>query len=92
MRLLRLGKFATLALLLATLGSAIAVVWARHQSRELFGELTRMQAAQDDLRIDFGRLELEQATWAEPSRVEKVAREKLGMIDPPADVVRVLRR
>lgn len=92
MRLLRLGKFATLALLLATLGSAVAVVWARHQSRVLFTELARLQGERDALRVDFGRLELEQATWAEPSRVEKVAREKLGMIDPPADVIRVLRR
>lgn len=79
-------------LLVIVLGSAIGVVRERHQSRVLFVQLTDLQARRDALNIDFGRLEIEHATWAEPSRVERVARKQLGMIDPPADAIRLLRR
>lgn len=90
--MIRPGPVAVGVLLAATLGSAIWVVKARHQSRVLFAELSRLQHQRDALRIDFGRLEIEQATWAEPSRVERVARQKLGMMDAPKEDVQVLRR
>ncbi len=75
-----------LGLLLAVVGSAIAVVWARQENRTLFMQLTHLQATRDHLNVEFGRLELEQATWAGPIRIEQQARGKLGMVDPtPAD-------
>ncbi|HET8897350.1 MAG TPA: cell division protein FtsL [Rhodanobacteraceae bacterium] len=79
-------------LLLAVLASAIAVVWARHESRVLFVKLTHLQNQRDGLNVEFGRLELEQATWAEPGRIEQVARGKLGMIDPPPNAIGLIRR
>ncbi|HET6633312.1 MAG TPA: cell division protein FtsL [Rhodanobacteraceae bacterium] len=78
-------------LLALVLASAIATVWARHESRVEFGALTTLRHQRDQLNVEFGRLELEQATWAEPSRVETVARGKLGMIDPPADAIGMIR-
>lgn len=87
------ARLLAVALLLAVvLASAIGVVWARHQNRVLFVELTRLQKQRDTLDVEFGRLEIEQATWAEPSRIERIARQKLDMIDPPADAIRLLRR
>jgi cell division protein FtsL len=87
-----IGAIALLVLLLAVLASAIAVVWARQESRTLFVQLTQLQGERDALNVDFGRLELEQATWAEPGRIESLARQKLGMIAPtPADT-RLIRR
>lgn len=83
---------ACLVLLAAMLASAVAVVWTRHESRVLFVELTRLQNARDALNVEFGRLELEQATWAEPGRVERVARENFGMIDPPPDAIGLIQR
>jgi cell division protein FtsL len=54
----------------------------------LFGELVRLDNERDELNTEFVRLELEQATWAEPNRIEQVARGQLGMINPaPADTV-----
>ena len=88
----RLSLLLTSALLALVLGTAIGVVWKRHQSRVLFVELTKLQKQRDALNVDFGRQEIEQATWAEPSRIERIARQKLGMIDPPADAIRLLRR
>ncbi|CAN5633585.1 cell division protein FtsL [soil metagenome] len=78
-------------LLAASVISAIGVVHARHQHRQLFVELTRLEPARDELNIDFGRLQLEQATWAESNRVDQVARSRLGMKFPEAADIVVLR-
>ena len=77
-----------LVLLAAVIVSAIGVVYARQQNRILFGELTHLTMQQDELNTEFGRLELEQATWAEPNRIEQVARGQLGMVSPgPGETV-----
>ncbi len=79
-----IGTIIVLMLLAAVLASAIGVVYARQENRLLFGELTRLTHEQDDLNTEFGRLELEQATWAEPNRIEQIARGQLGMVNPGA--------
>lgn len=79
-----IGAVIVLLLLAAVVTSAIGVVYARQQDRLLFGELTRLTHEQDDANTEFGRLELEQATWAEPNRIEQIARGQLGMINPGA--------
>ena len=71
-------------LLAASVITAIGVVHARHQHRQLFVELTRLEHERDELNIEFGRLQLEQATWAESNRIDQVARERLGMKFPEA--------
>ena len=86
-----IGALFVFALLLAVLGSALGVVWTRHESRVLFVNLTTMQNQRDDLNIEYGKLELEQATYAEPRRVDDEARQKLGMIDPRPQDIRLLR-
>nr|WP_206064198.1 cell division protein FtsL [Oleiagrimonas sp. C23AA] len=79
-------------LLLAVLGSAIGVVWVRHESRVLFIRLTELQNRRDSLNVEFGRLELEQATWADPSRIDRVARDQLHMVDPKPGDIELIRR
>ena len=79
-------------LLLAVVGTAIAVVYERYRHRQLFVELTRAERERDELNIEFGRLQLEQATWAESNRVDQVARTRLGMVFPRTEDIVVLRR
>lgn len=75
-------------LLLMVAVSAIAVVHARHAHRQAFVELSRLQNARDELNIEFGRLQLEQATVAESTRLESIARTRLAMRTPePAEIV-----
>jgi len=82
-----IGAALLLILLVAVLVSAIAVVWTQHESRVQFIELSRLQNERDELNIEYGKLELEQATWAEPRRVDNEARQKLGMLTPrPQDI------
>jgi cell division protein FtsL len=66
----------------AVLASGVAVVYARQQHRQAYVQLTRLQKARDELNIEFSRLQLEQATWAETNRIEQVATERLGMSFP----------
>ena len=74
--------FLIMLLTLAVLGSGVAVVYARQQHRQAYVELTRLQKQRDELNIEFSRLQLEQATWAETNRIEQVATERLGMSFP----------
>jgi cell division protein FtsL len=73
------------------LASALAVVYAKHQSRILFVELQDLKKVQDRLDTDWGRLQLEQSAWATHGRVERIARTKLGMHIPKPDNVIIIR-
>jgi cell division protein FtsL len=86
------GAICLTILLLAVIASAIGVVWTRHESRVLFVELSRLQAQKDDLGVEYGRLELEQATYAEPARIDAEARGKLGMFTPKPQDIQLVRR
>jgi cell division protein FtsL len=81
-----------LILLGAVVASAIGVVYSIQESRELFVTLTKLGNERDDLNFEFGRLQLEQATWAENNRVEQIARGRLGMVSPTAAETVVIRR
>ena len=85
------GYLLLAVLLLANIGSAIGVVYARHEHRQLFVQLSALEKARDELNIDFGRLQLEQATWAESNRVDQIARTKLGMKFPEGAEIEVVR-
>ncbi|TAL83374.1 MAG: cell division protein FtsL [Rhodanobacter sp.] len=87
-----IGTMTMLALLAAVLISALGVVWTRNQSRVLFVRLTALQNQRDGLNIEYGKLELEQATYAEPRRVDSEARLKLDMVDPQPQDIRLLRQ
>jgi cell division protein FtsL len=77
-----------LILLAVVIGSAMGVVYTKHESRKLFVELQSLQNEQDRMDVDWGRLQLEQSTWATHGRVETIARTKLEMIIPsPQDIV-----
>src|SRR3546814_19998499 len=57
-------RFVVIVLVIANVVTAIGVVSARHEHRQLFVQLARLEHARDALNIDFGRLPLAQATWA----------------------------
>jgi len=85
------SRLLLIVLLACTVASGIGVVYMRHMHRQLFVELSRLEKTRDDLNIEFGRLQLEQATWAESNRVDQIARERLGMKFPEADDIVVVR-
>jgi len=86
-----MGRLVIIALVLACFGSALAVVWSNHQSRKLFAELQAQQKQRDDLDVEWGRLQLEQSTFATHGNVEVVARQRLGMRLPRIDSVVIVK-
>ena len=70
-----------LALLL--LSSAIALVYVQHRHRALYVELQSLQRERDALEVEWGKLQLEQSTWATHERIESLARKRLELRVPP---------
>ncbi len=85
------GKTVFLLLVSFVVGSALIVVYAKHESRKLFAELQNLKREQDRMNIEWGRLQLEQSAWATHGRVEKIARKRLGMHTPSSDEVVIVR-
>ena len=65
--------------------SAVAVVVTKHAGRSEFVVMQQLENQRDKLNEEWGRLLLEQSTWASPGRVEQQARNKLNMLTPTAD-------
>lgn len=66
-------------LLTMVLGSALTVIYVKHQSRVLFADLRSIQKQQDHQVIQWGRLQLQNTTLATHSNVETRARKDLKM-------------
>ncbi len=79
-----------LLLLAILVGCALSLVASRHQARQLFVELERVQSRARAYEVEYGQLQLEQSTWSMPARVEKIAREQLHMQVPGAGRVEIV--
>ena len=66
-------------LLTMVLGSALTVIYVKHQSRVLFADLRSIQKQQDHQIIQWGRLQLQNTTLATHGNVETRARKDLKM-------------
>lgn len=84
---LRLLLFLTFGLL----ATATAVVYSKYALRKDFVALQLLRTERDAMEVDWGRLQLEQSTWATHTRVEKMARNKLNMHIPTAEEVVVVK-
>jgi cell division protein FtsL len=68
---------------------ALGVVQAQHRSRTYFVELERLKKEARALDEQWGQLQLEQGTWANPARVDSLARTKLGLVAPLPERIHV---
>jgi cell division protein FtsL len=80
-----------LFLLAAVLALSVTVVELRHRSRLLFAELQALRAERDALNVEWGQLLLEEGTWSEHRRIERLARERLDMGMPDSEHIVVVR-
>ena len=72
--------------------STFAVINSTHACRARYAKLQELESSRWYLQEDYGRLLLEQSTWASHRRVEKVARGDLGMRAPDLAQFKVLPR
>lgn len=71
-----------LLLLIIVLLSAIGTVAAQHQARKRLQALEQERERGRNLDVEYGQLQLEISSWAAHTRIERIAREKLGMQPP----------
>ena len=71
--------------------SAMAVVFVRSANRQSFLALQVATLERDHLSEEWGRLQLEHATWSLDNLVEHEARQKLQMIAPDPGNIVILR-
>ena len=84
--MIKLNIFLVMALVICGLG----VVTSQHEARKLFISLEKEQELADQLAIEWNQLLLEQRTWAMHGHVEKIARERLDMVVPAPQSIRVI--
>jgi len=73
------------------LALALSLVYTRITTRGLYLQLQGLQLQRDDFNVEWGRLLLQEARYAEPRYIEKVARRKLGMVYPAREQIAVIR-
>ena len=59
----------------------------RHNNRQLFIQLQKLQVERDDLEVEWELLRLEQSTLVTDAAVENVARTRLNMLTPDPGTV-----
>lgn len=69
-------------LLVAVVASGVALAWSKHRARALYNQLEELSQAHDEAQLEWGQLQLQQASEGENSRVEQIARERLGLKFP----------
>ena len=72
--------------------SAIALVYTKHESRDLFIELEQLSRERDELDIEWGQLQIEQSTWATHARIERVALEELELVRPKTTEIYLIEK
>jgi len=71
-----------ITVLAVDVASALGVVYARHESRQLAVRLGALEAERDAAMAEWSRLQLEQAWRADAGQIEAKARRELGMRNP----------
>jgi len=68
--------------------SALTLIYTKHQSRKMFVELQQAKHEVDALDAQWSQLQLEQSAWSGHGRIERKARQEIGMFRPkPEDVI-----
>lgn len=86
-----MDKAVTAIAALLLFASSLGVVFSTHQARLQFVELQGLQKVRDEMNTQWGRLQLEQSTWATHGRIEKIANNKLEMVIPPPGAVVIVQ-
>jgi cell division protein FtsL len=79
-------------IIVAVMGSAIGVIYSKHQTRKIFISLQKINKQIDELDVEWGQLQLEQSAWASHGRIEKIARKKLQMTLPRANEILYIKQ
>ncbi len=75
-------QIVTILIMLMLFCSALYKVYITHDTRVLITKKDKLSQQQDQLRTEWESLQLEENTFAEHSRVRRIAMKQLSMIQP----------
>lgn len=70
----------------------VGYVFYQNETRKLFAETQKIEKQKLDINADWARLQIEKSTLVANNRIEKVAREQLGMKMPDEEQILVITR
>ena len=71
--------------------SAVTLVYSKQESRKLYTELEKLRNERDELNVEWRQLLTEESTWATPAFIERLASERLQLINPSPKDIRVIQ-
>lgn len=83
---------AALLLVPLVLGSALAVIEFKHQSRTLYNQLQVLRVERDQMQTEWAQLQLEESAWANRGRIQHLAHTQLDMHEPAQYSIVVIKR
>lgn len=79
-------------MLMGVVASALAVIYYTHEHHLLYSELQQLDTRRHELEADREQWDLGFQSYSELSRIDRVAREQLGMTAVPADQEIIIRQ
>lgn len=80
------------ALLVLVVASALAVIYYTHEHHLLYSELQQLDTQRHELEAEREETDLAFQSYKELSRIDRVAREQLGMTAVPPDQEIIIRQ
>ncbi|MDF2690308.1 MAG: cell division protein FtsL [Gammaproteobacteria bacterium] len=79
-----------MSFVLALFISALLVVYVKNRYRLTFIQYQQLQTQQQQLHTQWMNILLEESTWGNYGRIEKIATENMGMMVPTAQNIKIL--
>lgn len=79
--------FLLIMVAIVLVGTALAVVYSKNNSRALFKAMEEQEHLADQYEVEWGQLQLELSTLAEQNRVEQIAKDRLKLIIPEREKI-----
>ena len=84
------GLVLAILLGLGVLATGVAVINVKYLTRQQFDVLQQVRAERDDLDVQWGRLQIEEAALSTQTRIEDNARRRLSMYLPQGVEMRIV--
>ncbi len=82
----------TIVLMILTLFVIVNYIYLQHKSRNQFVALQELINEESDLNADWGRLQIEQSTYVNNSKIVAQAKKQLGMKLPEKEQILSIKR
>ncbi|MCC2655629.1 MAG: ftsL [Panacagrimonas sp.] len=76
------GLLMPLVLAVLVIGSALAAILVKHENRSITTDIERARVERERMQMEWSQLQLEEAALSHHARIERAAREQLGMAEP----------